>query len=235
MLAERSFTDAGAAADWLAADVAGRLRDAIASRGCASLVVSGGRSPVTLFHRLRECALDWSRVWVTLADERWVDPTAEDSNDRLIREHLLTGNAAPAHFVPLKSPAPQPLDALAERSQALAAMPHPFDVVLLGMGEDGHTASLFPGADGLADALDPSSPALLAAIEPPHASHPRITLTLAALLDARWIAVQLQGEAKRCVYKRARNNSSPAQYPIGAVLNQRRVPVVVCLIDGEQA
>jgi len=227
--AETHFPDADAASAWLAGEIAALLRQAIARRGVAALALSGGRSPVPLMQRLAAAGLDWPRVLLTLVDERWVDPASPDSNERLLREHLLIGPAAAARFVPLKSPAASPQAALAERGAAIGAMPLPFDAVVLGMGEDGHTASLFPGAAGLAAALDPGGTALLAAIDPPAAPHPRLSLTLAAILRARRIYLPIQGTAKRAVYARARAGASPLELPVAAVLGQQHVPVQVCI------
>lgn len=208
-----------AASDALAVAIVERLRTALAERGSASLVVSGGKSPIPLFERLRIAALDWSRVWITLADERWVAADHPDSNEQLLRTHLLRDAAAHARWVPLKSVHATPADALADRTAALAAIPRPFDVVVLGMGEDGHTASLFPGADGLAEAMDLTGSAVLAAITPPaHAPHPRITLTLAALLDARVVMLAIAGAAKRAVYEQARDAPDAMQWPVSGVL-----------------
>ncbi|HMN14023.1 MAG TPA: 6-phosphogluconolactonase, partial [Bellilinea sp.] len=142
---------------------------------------------------------------------------------------LLQGKAAAALFVPLWNGAATPTEAIAERTTALAALPRPIDALVLGMGEDGHTASLFPGAAGLAAALDPNSTALLAAIDPPAAPHPRLSLTLAALLDSRRIHLPIGGAAKQAVYRRARASGNSAQWPIAAVLRQARVPVRVYL------
>lgn len=222
---ERAFASASDAAQALADAVAADLATALAERPRASLVVSGGRSPIAFFERLREAALDWSRVVVTLADERWVPPEHPDSNARLVAEHLLQGKAAAALFVPLWNGAEKPTEAIAERTAALAALPRPIDALVLGMGEDGHTASLFPGAAGLASALDPRGTALLAAIDPPTAAHPRLSLTLAALLDSRRIHLPLGGAAKHAVYRRALASGDSTQWPIAAVLCQPRVPV----------
>jgi len=228
-LTEHRFTSAEAATEALAAAIIERLRAALAERGAASLVVSGGKSPVPLFALLRVAALDWSKVWITLADERWVDPSSPDSNEHLLREHLLRDAAASARFVPLKSPFAQVTEGLAASTAALAAVPRPFDVVVLGMGEDGHTASLFPGAEGLAAALALDNPAPLAAITPLTAPHPRITLTLAALLDARCLMLPLSGATKLAVYQQARETPDAQQWPISAVLSQPQTPVEVWL------
>ena len=228
---ERAFATPSAAAQALAETVTLDLVDALDARPRASLVVSGGRSPIALFEALRDAALDWARVSITLADERWVPPEHADSNARLVAEHLLQGAAAAARFVPLWNGAPTPADALAERSAAIAALPRPFDSVVLGMGEDGHTASLFPGAAGLAAAIDPQGEALLAGIDPLTAPHPRLSLTLGALLHSRRIHLPLAGAAKHAIYRRARVSGDSTQWPIAAVLCQQQVPVRVYLAD----
>lgn len=226
---ERQFSSPSEATATLTDAVSASLAAALAARERASLVVSGGRSPIGFFHCLRDADLDWSRVWITLADERWVPDEHPDSNAALVRQHLLQGPAAAAHFVPLWNGAAAPAAAIAERTAALAQLPQPFDIVVLGMGEDGHTASLFPGAPGLAAALDPAGAALLAAIDPPAAPHPRLSLTLRALLGCRHIHLPLAGASKRAVYARALAQRDPLQLPISAVLCQSDVPVTVYL------
>jgi 6-phosphogluconolactonase len=231
MLEEHSFADAESAAHWLASAIAARLRSAVDARGAASLLVSGGRSPIALLRALSQQPLGWDKVRVSLVDERWVDPASADSNERLVRDYLLQAQARAAQFVPLKNAAADARSGVAAATQALQSLPRPFDVVVLGMGEDGHTASLFPGAAGLAAALDPAGKPVLCAIDPPSAPNPRISLTLAALLDARWLCLPIQGAAKHAVYRRARADADPQALPVAGVLNQDRVPVCVCLIE----
>lgn len=225
----REHADAATAARELAQQTADRLRAALKTRGRASLVVSGGRSPIAFFHALAAANLEWSDIWVSLADERWVPPSSPDSNEKLVRENLLTGHAAAAHFVPLKTEAAAPEAALDDRTHALAAMPRPFDVLVLGMGDDAHTASLFPGAPGVEQALRPDATPATVAIDPrtPGANHRRISLNLAALLDARHIALLLQGAGKRGVLERALLAGVTFDMPITAILHQSRVPVEV--------
>ena len=226
---EHAFASAGEAARALADAVAADLDAALRARPAASLVVSGGRSPVAFFELLREAALDWARVSITLADERWVPPEHADSNARLVAEHLLQGPAAAARFVPLWNGAPTPADAIVERSRVVDVLPRPFDAVVLGMGEDGHTASLFPGMAGLAAALDPTADALLVATVPAAAAHARISFTLRALLDSRRIYLPLGGAAKQAVYREASATHDARRWPIAAVLAQAAVPVRVFL------
>jgi len=192
------------------------LVEGLKTRGRASLVATGGRSPGPVFDALTDPAVDWARVVVTLSDERCVDADAPDSNARLVRERLLTGVRARAHLLPLW---PEPPEA------ALKALA-PFDAVMLGMGEDGHIASLIPGDPGLAQAMDAASDRLTVPVpagigKPPLA---RISLTLAALLQSRALFLLIAGEAKRDVVARA---LAGADLPVRAILAQDRVPVRV--------
>jgi 6-phosphogluconolactonase len=224
---EHRFPDRQALAAALAGEIKVDLEEAIAARGAGSLVVSGGRTPALMFKRLAAEKLDWTRTWVTLADERWVETTADASNERFVRENLLVGAAAAAHFVGLKNPAPTPEAGADWATRALTRVPHPFDVVVLGMGDDGHTASLFPGSMALARALDPATPAGCVAINALVAPHARVSLNLSALLDARRIVVHIEGDAKWAVYQRARTPGTAAELPVRAVLQQKEVPVDV--------
>lgn len=152
----------------LANRIAADLDAAISDRGTASLVVSGGRSPVKLFERLRTQSLDWSHVSVALADERWLDPADPASNERLVRDVLRKDPAATARFTGLKNGAATP-DLGAESAwQTVAGVSRPLDIVVLGMGDDGHTASLFPGSPNLLRALDPGAAAGCAGYAVPH-------------------------------------------------------------------
>lgn len=224
---EHRFPDSLALAHALSGEVKVDLEEAIAARGVASLVVSGGRTPAKLFEHVRAEKLDWSKVWVTLADERWVETTSADSNERLVREALLSGPAAAAHFVGLKNPAPTPEAGADWATRALTRVPHPYDVVLLGMGEDGHTASLFPGSMALARGLDPAAAPACIAVNALAAPHARISQNLAALLDSRRVVLHVEGDAKWQVYQRARMPGAAAELPVRAILHQKEVPVDV--------
>jgi 6-phosphogluconolactonase len=211
-----TYADGDALADAAAHAVAECLAEGLRTKPRASLVATGGRSPGPVYDRLKAAGLDWARIVVTLSDERCVAETAPESNARLVRERLLTGPGAKAHLVPLW-PAADPA--------AIAALA-PFDAVMLGMGEDGHVASLIPGDPGLARNLDPDAEALLAQVpgglgSPPT---PRITLTLKALLSARAIFLLIAGGAKRSVIDRALGG---ADLPVRAILVQQDVPVRV--------
>ncbi|WP_287469073.1 6-phosphogluconolactonase [Hydrogenophaga sp.] len=224
-----------ALAHGLAAWIAERLRAAIAARGHAVLSVSGGKSPVPLFEALRTQALDWPRVRITLVDERCVPPGHADSNTALVRTHLLQGPAAAATFVPWFDALPAAFDPaddaalqrLADGANArLQHQPWPWDLAVLGMGEDGHTASLFPGADGLAHALHASGP--VAWTRPATAPHARLTLTLPALLATRELVLPLIGPTKLRVFQQARLAQDEA-LPVSHLLHQHHTPVHVWL------
>lgn len=216
----RRFTDRGALDRALAQHVCARLKDDIDARGEASLAVSGGNTPRQLFRLLANLALDWSRVTITLVDERQVSPDSTDSNERLVRENLLQNQAGSATFIGLHS---DHADALPELARRVAAIPRPFSVVILGMGADGHTASWFPRASNLRNLLDPDNPAELANSDPVTAPYQRTTLTLAAVLNSREIIVHISGKEKAAILTEA-----PARaYPIAAVLEQDNTPVSI--------
>ncbi|KAB2900224.1 MAG: 6-phosphogluconolactonase [Dokdonella sp.] len=216
------FGDGAALASALAQAVAADLRTAIAARGCARLVVSGGRTPQAFLTALARQALDWPRVIVTLADERWLPPDHPRSNERLLRSTLLQGAAAAARFVPLYRDLPV-ASAVAQLERELAHAGLPFDVVVLGMGLDGHTASLFADADGLAAALDPQGVARVMLLQAPSAGEPRMTLTLRALASSRRLYLHIEGAAKRELYESPRLAGSP----LATVLATVRAPVAV--------
>jgi 6-phosphogluconolactonase len=216
MLPWRVFDQFETASVWLADAVAQRLRDAIALRGRAGLVVSGGRTPGAFFDALARQELDWALVTVTLADERCVPRDHPDSNEKMVRARLLAGEAAAANFVSLQNDDPDPDRAAGAAAHRIAAVPRPWDVTVLGMGEDGHTASLFPGGDVLAKALAPGTATPVVAMRAPGASQSRLTLTAAELDNTRALFVHIAGPAKRRVLEAA-FDVAPAP-PIAVVL-----------------
>lgn len=224
---EHRFPDATALAHALAGEIKVDLEEAITARGVASLIVSGGSTPKKLFGALSGEPLAWDKTWITLADERWVETSDAASNERLVREHLLINGAAAAHFVGLKNPAPTPEAGADWASRALTRVPHPYDLLMLGMGLDGHTASLFPGSLTLSRALDSATPPGCVAVNALTAPHARVSLNLAALLDSRRIVLHIEGDAKWQVYQRARAAGSTAEMPVRAILQQKEVPVDV--------
>ena len=212
-----AFSDGDDLARACAAQMADLLDRAIRQRGVATLVLAGGSTPAPMFRELAKADLDWSRVIILQVDERFVPPDSPRSNARLIRETLLTGPAAAARFVPLWHPAAD-LAAAAEAAEAvLATLPRPWDVVFLGMGEDGHFASLFPGSPQLAEGLSPDTD--------PAPTEPRLSLTLNALLDTRHSLLMIRGQKKRTVLDAALAGN--ADLPIHALLSHTRVPLSI--------
>jgi 6-phosphogluconolactonase len=223
-----SFTDSRAQAAALAEQVAERLRAALAERPQALLAVSGGSTPKAFFEHLSRERLDWPKVQVTLVDERWVPDSDERSNARLVKTHLLQHAASGARLIPLYTGDPTPEAGLAEAETRIDALPLPFDVVVLGMGDDGHTASFFPGGNHLAEALDLAGSARVLPMQAPAAGEPRITLTLPTLLETRALFLLVCGEKKRELLAAATQGLGAARdYPVRAVLTQQRVPVAV--------
>lgn len=213
----------------LSQHIADALQHAIEQRGRALLAVSGGKSPIALFERLREQAVDWRAVTVILVDERCVPHDHADSNTALVRQHLLQGPAAAARFVPFFDELPagelndEALSTLARRTNdRLVGLAWPLDVGVLGMGEDGHTASLFANAPGLDVAL--STPDAVAWVRPPHAPHARLSLSLHALRSARALHLSIAGEAKRAVLTKAQQGIDPER-PVSYVLQTGAAPV----------
>ena len=223
----RRYADMDTLSHELAAQIAAGLAAAIGARGLASLVVSGGRTPQRLFEMLRARPLDWSRVCIALADERWVDPADGASNEKLVRDVLLKDLAASARFLGLKNGAPTPDLGAVSAWETFARVPRPFDAVLLGMGDDGHTASLFPGSPNLPSALNPAAAAGCVGMWSPEPPQARLSLNLTALLDSRRIVVLISGDAKWRTLGEAQAPGPVQDMPVRAVLRQSRTPVDV--------
>lgn len=204
----------------LADRIAGELADFLRREGRASFCVPGGTTPGPVFDTLSGVDLDWANVAVFLNDERWVSEDSPRSNTRLLRERLLRDKAAAATLVPLYAPADRPEDQLDALSEGLR--PYlPISVLLLGMGADMHTASLFPGADRLAEALAPDAPPLMA-LRADAAAEPRITLTAPVLRAAFRTHILIRGAEKRAALERALT-LDPSQAPVRAVLDHATV------------
>lgn len=204
----------------LANTIAGQLADFLRREGKATLSVPGGTTPGPIFDTLSGVDLDWANVAVVLNDERWVPESSERSNTRLLRERLLRGRATQARLLPLYAPADEPEEMLAALEDGLR--PYlPISVLLLGMGADMHTASLFPGADRLEEALSPNAPILLP-MRAEAAGEPRVTLTARVLREAFNIHLLITGAEKRAALERAMT-LTPMEAPVRAVLDNATV------------
>lgn len=212
----QTYPDRDMLAIALANKLAGDLRTILTHEDRVVLAVPGGTSPGPVFDVLCAADLDWARVDVMLTDERWVPEDSDRSNTRLIRDRLLVNRAAEARMLPLYVPAHEPEEVLAELESQIAEE-LPLAVVLLGMGADMHTASIFPGADQLTAALAPDAPVLVP-MRAPGAPEPRITLSARVLNEALRKHVLIFGEEKRAALENAQGKL-PEDAPINAVLS----------------
>jgi 6-phosphogluconolactonase len=206
------------------------MQDGLQHRQSASFVVPGGTTPGPAFDDLAMRNLDWSRVSVTLTDERWVPTSDPASNEALLRQRLLVGKARSAGVISLHTTADRPSDGIAEVSKRLNALPLPFDAVLLGMGGDGHFASLFPNMPDLAEGLALENTAFCLASDQPINGQPRLSLTLQLLLRSRVLLLAIKGADKLQVIERAKT-AEPLKLPVAAILQQNRVPVEIHYTD----
>ncbi len=203
------------------------LRDAVNQHGAAALLVSGGKTPQQLFRVLSCCDLPWQHITIALVDERCVSDKHEKSNARLVQEHLLQNRASQAHFVPMFDASLDAEPALQSCEQRYQQLPAPIALALVGMGNDGHTASWFPGAEQLREAMTTEKCCLrlhaprLSASDIPH----RFTVSLNGLLRAQKIVLLITGNDKKAVYQRALDGDDIGQMPIRALLKHRPMAV----------
>lgn len=222
-----AFADATLATGVLCARLVKVLQEAVTRRGTASLAVSGGSTPRALYQQLAREKLDWEKVTIVLADERWVEPGEAGSNESFVRSTLLTGRAEKARFIPLKAPGDTPVEGLQTVEKRLSDIRFPLDAAILGLGNDGHTLSWFPHAQGLENALrkDGSRVAAItarkSAVTGDHLH--RITLTLAALQGVSLCALLIRGEDKRAAFEAAVQPGPVEDAPVRALLTHETI------------
>ncbi|CDZ31669.1 6-phosphogluconolactonase [Neorhizobium galegae bv. officinalis] len=221
------FADAAALAASLAGEVAAHLETAIRDRGTASIAVSGGSTPKRFFEALATRDIDWGKVTVTLVDERFVPADSPRSNHLLVSAHLLKDKAAAAKFIPLYYEAPSIDEAAVIATEKTSGIGHPFDVAILGMGGDGHTASFFPHGNNLARALDLSGARGILTMQAEGAGEERLTFSFASLSDARFLVLHIEGQGKKDVLETAKAGSDETDMPIRAVLNRAASPLQI--------
>jgi 6-phosphogluconolactonase len=221
------FPAASALARSLAAAVAAKLEFALGERGRAVLVVSGGRTPGAFLDALSDVDIAWERITVTLADERFVPPSSPRSNEHLVTLRLLQRRAARAAFVGLYAAAPNVGAAARLASQRLAELSRPFDVAVLGMGSDGHTASIFADADDYSALADPASPAIVLPVLSASAGEPRLTLSLPLLVQARNVCLHIEGLAKKELLLACLDDGLRPVPPVGLIFRHARDPVEI--------
>lgn len=227
MAEELSFPDPETSAAATAAAIGSALAEAIDARGHATLAVSGGRTPERVLPLLAGVSLPWHKVTITLTDERWVPPDHQDSNEGLARRLLLRGPAAAASFVGLYTGAESPWAGQAVCEARLAAVPLPLDLAWLGMGPDGHVASLFPGETALL--AYPHCASRCVAAGGPEGSHPRMSLSPCLLMRSRKLFLTISGPEKRAAYEAAKQPGGLVELPVRLVLHQDRTPLTVFL------
>lgn len=203
-----------------------KLRRGIEQNGMATLAVSGGSTPKPLFALLANKSFDWSNVVVTLVDERWVDAQHADSNEKLVKENLLVEKAAAANFVSLTADYSSPYEAEDEISQRIDEVAGEFDVLILGMGEDGHTASLFPCSEQIDAGLNLERELSAIGTQPTTAPHLRMSMSLAKIIKAKNIYLHLVGDKKLAVLQDALANYDAKQKPIKAVCEEANVSLM---------
>lgn len=232
MVTEHIFENRAAMIAALQAECEAALRAAIEERGEATFMVSGGSTPEPLYKALSQVELDWEAVYVALVDERWVAFEHDKSNEAFTVKHLIQNKAAVANLVGMKNSADTATEGWADCEAAYQQLAQPFDITILGMGSDGHTASLFPHAPKLAAALNPDSEQLCAVINAIQSDvtgsiTERMTLTLAGLLRSKTLVLLITGDEKLAVLRAAQAGTDTSEMPIRAVLQQQQVPVSI--------
>ena len=215
-MSERVFASRESLDSALATEIAHQLDTAITLRDSATLVVSGGSTPKGLFAQLADTDIAWNRVKVTLADDRWVPPNHSDSNEKMVRELLLVDRAVDAQLLSLVADHPEVEANLQRVKNALASIPT-FDVVVLGMGRDAHTASLFPCSAELAEGMTTEEDALM--VTPSTAPHRRITMSRKRIAKTRYGVMHIVGDDKRAVLVQAIAANQPEQYPAASLVS----------------
>nr|WP_136249682.1 6-phosphogluconolactonase [Ningiella ruwaisensis] len=224
-LNKHEFQDNSTLVKAFSEQLAGIIKQAISEKGRASVAVSGGSTPKPLFEALASIDLPWSKVDITLADERWVDADHEASNEKLVRENLLVNHAASANFVSMTTSDTNATDAQGAIEKRLESL-LPLDILILGMGEDGHTASLFPCSEQIKTGLDLNYPHSVLATQPTTAPHQRMSLSLAEIVKSRNVFLHITGEKKREVLEQALQQHTALEKPIKAVCDNCTVNLV---------
>lgn len=230
MLKEFFFEQRSHLLNTLVAECQDVLSEAISKHGSATMLLSGGTTPAPLYEALSKTDLNWKKIKVALVDERWVDESHSASNEALVKRSLLINNAKNVEFTTMKTTAATPAAGQAECEERYGRLPQPFSLAILGMGSDGHTASLFPGANGLKQALDLGNNQLTAAISAKQSdvtgpNTERMTLTLSALLSTERLVILLTGEDKLAVFSEAQKPGAIEEMPIRGLLHQETTPV----------
>jgi 6-phosphogluconolactonase len=223
---EHFFLEQKELIDTLSSKIIDNLQEAILKKGSASLLVSGGSTPKPLFERLSSVDIPWEKVKIALCDERWIDKNHKDSNEKLVRDSLLVNFAKNAKFISMYQEYINIEDAQDVCSDIYEKELFPFDVLILGMGNDGHTASLFPNNIKLKEALE-TTKGFCICMKPDTAPYERMSLTKTAILSATNIYLHFEGVEKQDVYKKVLEGASSNDMPVSAILNQDKKKIEV--------
>lgn len=221
-IVEQKYESIEDAACALAIDMADNLREAISTRGQSLIAVSGGNTPQKVFKYLRKEKVDWSKVAITLTDERWVPNDHQESNEKLVRTYLLKYLSQEVKFIPFYRDQRSLKEGVKSCERRLKTLQLPFDAVYLGIGTDGHFASLFPQDEAL-NVTD----SFCVGIEATSSRLARVSLTKSSILNARKIYLLFSGEDKLITYRGAKTPGLNDEIPLRIVLSQNRIPVKV--------
>lgn len=220
----RAYSDMATLGQALAGDIAARLSDAVTARGCATLIVPGGTTPGPMFDVLSDADVPWADITVSLSDERWIDVLDAGSNERLVRERLFEGRARKARFISWRG-AGESIETASAHLNATLTPLVPFDVCILGLGLDGHVASLIPGAVGVETAMHGDTTVLPIRALGAAGAADRLTLSFPVILASRLVVLMFSGDAKRAVFDRAMEGVGAA--PIVSLLRDAGCPLWV--------
>ena len=218
---EYKFNDKESLIDSLSKDIINKLEKEIFEKGKATLLVSGGSTPKPLFEKLSTINIAWNKVFIALCDERWVNSEHKDSNEKFVKENLLINNAKNATFISMYQKNINITDAEEICSNIYTKELFPFDILILGMGTDGHTASLFPHNIKLEESFS-TEEKLCISMTPSDALHDRMSLTKKAILSAKNIFLHFEGDEKLDVYKKVSNGVDCYDMPIASILNDKK-------------
>lgn len=232
MIIEHFFPDRNSLFSAMVEECESILTRAVSENSSATMLVSGGSTPLPLYQQLSNVDLPWAHIDVALVDERWVDRDHPGSNESFIKNSLLCNKAKKAAFTPMKTAADTAEQGRVLCEESYRKLSTPFDLTVLGMGADGHTASLFPYSQGLEVALDKNNENLCAAIRANQSEvtgllTERMSLTVSGLMKSRQLHLLITGEEKLAIYRQALGHSQEKLMPISAILHQYDIPVVV--------
>ena len=225
-IAEHRFDSRDELLTELLVNVTDILDGTVTANGKASMLLSGGSTPGPLYKQMSQVDLDWKNIWFGLTDERWVAPDHADSNERLVKETLRQNQAAHTNFVGLKTSEATPAKGCDAAEKQNAAMPSPYDIVLLGMGTDGHVASFFPTSADTPAAMDPANTKLCHPVSRDGEDVQRMTMTYSNLLRSKRIFLFIYGSEKAAVYAEALKGKTDT-LPVSHILHQDSVPVTL--------